>query len=103
MEAPELGTNLYMWSFVVATVMPIITSLVISSTWSPQLKGVVSVIVSILLGAGTAYFAGQFDGVDATRAVLIIFFGGTFAHRQFWKPSGLGPAIEQATDTRAGE
>lgn len=94
----ELGDNLFLLSAIIGYFMPVVTSAVINSSWSSQVKGIVSVLVSIALGAGTAYVAGQWNGQDITTSVLVILFLGTVMHRNFWKTSGIGPSIEQATN-----
>ena len=101
MEFPDftdLGDNMFLLSAVLGFIMPAIVSMVINSSWSSQAKGVASMLVSVLLGAIVTWIAGHWDGEDLTRSILIVFFIGTVMHRLFWKTSGIGPSIEQATN-----
>lgn len=96
-QIPELGDNLWLFSAVLAYFMPAVTSLVIRRSWGPEAKGIAAMIVSLVLGTAAAYVAGLWDAGNVTRSILIVFFLGVFMHRQFWKPSGIGPAIERVS------
>jgi len=94
--------DLQMWTLVVgflsATfVLPIIQQ----PRWSPQIRSVVTFIYSIIVGIGTAYLTGAFDGVHDLRtgvsSVLLLLVVAIASYKGFAKPVGIAPAIEDAT------
>src|SRR5690606_34373649 len=96
----NIGDNLFLLSAVLGAIMPAITSLVIQSTWSSQTKGVVSAAISVVIGLIATWIAGHWNSEDLTTSILTVFFVGTVLHRNFWNTSGIGPAIERATNTK---
>lgn len=97
MSVPEIGNNIYLYSAIVAAIMPALQAMVNRQSWSSEAKGGAAIAVSVMLGAGTAFFSGNWDSTDITRSVLIVFFLGQVSYQTFWKPTRLGPMIEDAT------
>lgn len=95
-------TDLQMWDLVVgflsATfVLPIIQQ----PGWSEKLRAGVTFVYSIVVGLGTAYLTGAFDGVRDVRtgvsSVLLMLVTAVASYKGFAKPTGVAPAIENAT------
>ena len=93
----SLGDNLFLLSAVLGAIMPALTSMVIQAQWSSQVKGLVTVVVSVAVGFVATWIAGHWNSTDLTTSILTVFFIGTVVHRNFWKTSGIGPSIESAT------
>lgn len=94
-DIPELGSNLVLYSAIVASVVPALVAMVNRRGWSSEAKAVVAAIISVAVGAGTVFVAGEADRRDNLRSVLIVFFLGQIAYAQFWKPSRITDAIER--------
>jgi len=94
----EPNANLALWGSLVGTVLPLAISVVNQSRWSPKARGAVAFACCVLAAAGTAYFEGRFDADDVLSAFLGVFVAATTTYQMFWKPSGIAPAVEQATD-----
>jgi hypothetical protein len=94
--------DLQMWELLVgflsATfVLPVIQQ----PRWSQKTRAAVTFLYSIVVGLATAYFAGAFDGVRDVRtgvsAVLLMLVSAIASYKGFAQPTGVAPAIEQAT------
>jgi hypothetical protein len=94
--------DLQMWQLLVgflsATfVLPVIQQ----PQWSEQLRAGVTFLYSVVVGLGTAYLTGAFEGVHDVRtavsSVLMMLVTAVASYKGFAKPSGLAPAIERAT------
>lgn len=89
--------SLEMLSALVGGFLPMLVAVVNRSTWAPAVKGLVVVASSIAAGAVTAWLSGQLTGLRWTESALIIAGAAVVAYRHFWQPTGIAPAIEQAT------
>ena len=94
-------SNLTMWSALVGALMPPVVAVVNRPTWRGWQKGAVTVAACAVAAAGTAYLNGTFSGADLTQSVLIVAGTTLGAYRLFWHPTGIAPAIEQATSPTA--
>lgn len=86
-----------MWAGLVGFVLPPIMSIIIQSGWSTRVQAIVAFVVSVLAGAGTAYFSGNFVDRDVISCALIVFTVGIATYYGFWKPTGISPSIERVT------
>ena len=89
--------SLEMLSALVGVFLPALVAVVNRSHWPSWAKGVVVVASSIAAGAVTAWLSGQLTGLRWTESALIIAGAAVVAYRHFWQPTGIAPAIEQAT------
>lgn len=94
-ELPELGTNLMLYSSVVATLLPGLVALINNSRWSREVKGIVSALAAIVAGAGLTAVAGEWNGDDMVRTVLVVLFLSQAIYQLFWKPSGIAGRLER--------
>ena len=97
MNIPDFGDNAALFAIIIGFALPALIAFVNQSTWSSQLKGIVAFISSVIAGAGTAFFAGQWNGEDIVRSVMIVLIMSQIAYVTFWKGSGIAKSIEQAT------
>lgn len=95
-------TDLQMWELVVgflsATfVLPVIQQ----PRWSEKVRALVTFLYSVVVGLGTAYLTGAFEGVHDVRtgvsSVLLMLVTAVASYKGFAKPTGVAPAIERAT------
>lgn len=93
--------DLVMWSALVGVLLPPFVAIVNRSTWSRWVRGIVTAVVCVLVGAATAYFEGHLTGGRAVTAALIVGTAAIASYRTFWQPSRIAPAIEEATTPRS--
>ncbi|WP_199896714.1 hypothetical protein [Streptomyces niger] len=90
-------TNAQMWALIVGFLSPLLISVVNRPHWSSAIRASVQVAVSVLVGLGTAYFAGDFAGKDIVTSILIASVSAISAYKGIFKPTGMSPAVERMT------
>jgi hypothetical protein len=93
--APD--NNVARWALLVGFFLPMAAAAVIRQTWGSQAKGAAVFALSLVAAGGTAYFSGELDRGDIVSAALIILVMATVTYNNFWKPTGIAPAIEERT------
>lgn len=90
------GTDLLMWSALVAQGMPAVIALVNRQWWSHEAKGLVALGLCLVAALGVAYFQGNLSAESYATSALIVFTLASVMYRTFWKPSGIAPILEKA-------
>lgn len=94
-DATTLPVDLQV-SLIIGTLLPLLVSVVVRSKWSSWLKGLVVLATSIVAGLLSAWAQHKLtDNWAANTLVILILAIGTY--KLFWQPTGIGPAIEKAT------
>ena len=93
--------NAEMWALVVGFVIPPLLAVIQQPKWTSLVRSLVMFAAALVAGAGTAYFAGSFEGKDAVSAVLIVLVTAISTYEGFWKKTGAAPAIEKATSPKS--
>jgi hypothetical protein len=96
MQIMEFGENVTLLAAVVGALLPGVVAWVNRAEWTAEAKGIVAAAASLLVGAASAFVAGQFNGADITRSVLIVFFLSQAAYKLYWKPTHLADHLERA-------
>ena len=91
-------TEIEMWSLIVGFVLPPVLSVVQQSGWSDRLRAIVAFLACALAGAGVAYFQGDLTGRRFVEAGLVVLVTAVATYRNFWRPTGVSPAIETKTN-----
>lgn len=91
-------TNFQMWSLIVGFLLPPVLAVVMQSGWSDRLKAVVAFAACAVAGAGVAYFQGDLTGKRFVEAGLVVLVTAVATYRNFWRPTGISPAIETKTN-----
>lgn len=91
-------TDLLMYSALVGFLLPPVLAIVIQSSWSQRAQAVVAFLACLIAGAGTAYFEADLDGRTWVSSALVVLTTGLATYRNFWKPTGIAPAIEARTN-----
>ncbi len=94
---PDLTNDLLMWTLLVGALTPLVIAIPNQTHWSKTAKGIVTLLICILVGGGTAYFNHAFTGRGIVSCVLIVAVMAVFTYHQFWKTTGIAPALERAT------
>ena len=92
-------SNSAMFALIIGFLLPLLVAVFQQPRWSDPIRAAVALLVSLLAGAGTAYFAGDLGLRPETLVTdtLIIFVAAIAAYRGWWKPTGIAPAIEKVT------
>lgn len=90
-------SNLVMWNLILGFVIPNLVAVLQQPRWSSSRRAVVTLLVCIVGGVGTAYFNGQFNLGDIVGSILVTAVAAITFYKNFWKPTGIAPAIENAT------
>ncbi|MFD7664282.1 hypothetical protein [Streptomyces sp. NPDC059788] len=94
-------TNAQMWALIVGFASPMLISVINQPQWSPAARTLVQVVVSVLVGLGSALFAGDFAGKDVVTSILVAAVAAISAYKGVFKPSGIAPKVEKATSAAA--
>lgn len=96
-----MQNDLAMWSLLVGFLMPNAIAILQQPRWSDGVRAMLTFVLCLVAGAGTAYFEGELTGRRAVSAVLLVLVTTLATYRNFWKPVGVAPAIESATSPRS--
>lgn len=77
-------------------VVPVI-SVVNKEKWTSQTKGVVAFVICLLAAGATAWYEQSLDVHDVRKTMPIVLGTAIASYHQFWKPTGIAPAIESKT------
>jgi hypothetical protein len=91
------------WGLILGVVLPLLTALVVQPTWSKPLRAAVGLVAAVLGGVLTCLANGTIgDGQTLLSTVAIVLVAAQATYQGFYKPSGIGPALEAATSPRTG-
>lgn len=97
-DTTEESTNLVALNGVIAFISATFILPVIQQPgWSQKVRALVTFLYSLIVGALTAWFAGDLDLANATESVLSVFVVAIAAYHGFAQPTKIAPAIENAT------
>lgn len=90
-------SDLDMWGAIVGFAMPPLIAVVASANWGPAWRAVTAFLACAVAGGVTAWIGGDLEGLTPVRTILFVLFAALGAYKTFWQPSGIAPAIEDAT------
>jgi hypothetical protein len=86
-----------LWALAVGFFSPPVISVIQQRSWSVRTKSLVAFAFYLVTAAVAAYFVGLFNLPDIGRLALLIFLAAAASYQALWKPTGVSPAIENAT------
>lgn len=92
--------DLTMYSALVGAGLPLLIAVINQPRWPGPARAIVTVLICVGVGAGTAWFSGALTGQRWLRAALIVGFAAVGTYQTLWRPSGIAPGIERATALR---
>jgi uncharacterized membrane protein len=101
-----MDSNLVMWGLVVGFLMPPLLAIVQQPGWSTGLRSVVMFVASLIAGAGTVYFTGDFDISNPDKiitTVLVVMVTAISTYKGLWQTTNIAPKIEAATSPKASD
>lgn len=94
-NAADPNLNLALWSSIAGVIAPFLVAFVNQPTWPPLVRALMTVLVSVGLGAATAAAEGRLTGQRWTTAALIVGAAAVASYQHLWKRPAL--ALEGAT------
>lgn len=86
-----------MWALIVGFFAPPVISVIQQQKWPNAVRAVVTFLLALVAGAGTAYFQGDLTGRRWVEASLIVLVAAISTYHGFWKQTGISTKIEAAT------
>ncbi|AYN58647.1 membrane protein [Arthrobacter phage Nandita] len=101
-ESPDLAAlaglgPVALWLIAVGFISPPVIAVIQQSRWSARRQSIVAFVFYLVVAAVTAWLNGIFTTVGIVTALLVIFVTGATTYKNLWKPTGVTPAIENAT------
>ena len=91
-------SQLVMWNLIVGFLLPHLIAVIQQPTWSQRARVIVTSVVCVLFGGGTAYFNGVLDNWhDVVGSILIVGVAAITFYNNLWKQTGIPQSIERAT------
>ncbi|WP_406156997.1 hypothetical protein [Streptomyces canus] len=94
-------TDAELWAAGLGFILPPVIAIINQPRWSGAVKALFMLAVAAVVGLGTAYFNGEFDGKPIVTCMLVAAVVIGTAYHTVWRPSGIAPGIEQATSTNS--
>jgi hypothetical protein len=93
-------TDLQMWALIAGFLLPPVQAILQQSHWSNTARAICNFACSLLVGAGTAYFAGTLTGRTWVQSSLVVLVAAIATYHGMWKPTGIAPTIEHGTNLK---
>jgi peptidoglycan/LPS O-acetylase OafA/YrhL len=94
-NAADPNLNLTLWASIAGVIAPFLVALVNQPQWPPFARAVMTLLVSVGLGAATAAVEGKLTGTRWTTAALIIAAAAVATYKTLWRQPAA--ALEAAT------
>jgi len=78
-------------------VMPYVIAVINQNHWSPKLRGSVAFLACLGGAALLAWWHGTLNWADWRNTAIIVTGAAMVMYHALWEPSGLAPAVENAT------
>jgi hypothetical protein len=90
-----------LWLLAIGFFSPLVIAVIQQTRWSARQQSVVAFVFYVVVAAVTAWLQGIFTAFGLVTAFLVVFVTAATAYRNLWKPTGIAPAIENATPIAA--
>ncbi len=91
--------SLIAWSGIVGFFLPLLIAAIFRLTWPQTLRAVVSFIICLIAGMGTAYFSGSFSLTNLGLSIGVVLVTAWSSFSRLWNKTGVTDAIEKVTNT----
>lgn len=98
-----MDSNLVMWAGVVGFLMPPLLAIVQQPGWSSGLRSVIMFVASLIAGAGTVFFMGQWDTTNLVTTILFVMVTAIATYKGLWQTTNVAPKIEAATSRKPSD
>jgi peptidoglycan/LPS O-acetylase OafA/YrhL len=94
-NATDPNLNLTLWASIAGVIAPFLVALVNQPQWPPFARAIMTLLVSVGLGAATAAVEGRLTGTRWTTAALIVAAAAVASYKTLWRQPAA--ALEAAT------
>lgn len=101
-ESTVITLDATVLSFLVGSVLPLLTALATKLNASSAVKGVVNLVLSVAGGVLAAFMAnsGSLTLIEIASAAIVVYLGSGATYSHLWKPLGTPQAIASATENK---
>lgn len=92
-----MNEKLALANALVGSVLPHAIALVNQCHWPSRVKRAVAFGCCAIAAAFTSWIGGELHPDDLLLSVLVVFGAAQISYRAVWHPTGIAPAIEEAT------
>jgi peptidoglycan/LPS O-acetylase OafA/YrhL len=96
-----MDSNLVMWGLIVGFFMPVLLAIVQQPGWTSPVRSIVMFVASLAAGAGTVYFAGNWDTTNLVTTILLVMVTAIATYKGLWQPTTVAPKVEAATSPKS--
>lgn len=94
-NAADVNLNLALWSTIAGTLTPFVVAIINQPKWSPFVRALLTVLVSLGVGAATTALEGKLDGARLVTSVLVVLAAAVGTYHTLWR--NVAPQLESAT------
>lgn len=98
-NAGAVNLNLTLWSAIAGTVTPFLVAVVNQPRWSPLIRALLTVAVSLGIGAATAALEGRLDGTRWVTSALVVLTAAVGTYHTLWR--NVAPKLEIETSPKS--
>jgi hypothetical protein len=92
--------NLAQWDLIAGFFVPVVSAIILRTTWSDAVKAVANFVISAIVALGVVYFQGNLDvdNLDAiVSSVLIVLVTSIATYKGLWQKTSFVPALHRST------
>lgn len=97
----DVFTDSASWALILGVLSPLLISVVQQPRWSDSVRAFLTLVFSVVIGVVTVLANGGLEDVSGVLGIIaLVLVAANTAYRNFWKPTGIAPGIEQATSPK---
>lgn len=91
-------SNQVLYASALGVALPPVISVINRRRWSAHTKAAVAIVACAAAALGVCYYEGALAGADVGRMVMLTIITTKTLYESYYKPSGVGAAIEKGTE-----
>lgn len=97
-------SNLEMWDLIAGFALPPVIAVIQQKDWGHGFRAVVTFVIALGVAAITvAIHEGGWSADTWVESALLTLVTAIATYKGFWKPTGVAPALEDATTPKSGQ
>ncbi len=93
----ETLTDAAMWAVIVGFISPLVIAVFQQPTWTKGKRAIATFVWSLIVGSGTAFFAGAFSGMGVVSCILLVLVTSISTYKGLWGETGATKWVEEKT------
>jgi quinol-cytochrome oxidoreductase complex cytochrome b subunit len=90
------------WTAIVAFLLPLLVSTIVQSHWKEEVKTAWTVFICVCVSIIQLAIEGKLTSHNMGQNAIVVTAGAIAVYHLFWKPTGIAPAVEKATNLDGG-